>query len=344
MKKLLLLLPSVFYIFTLQAQNIGISTTEPLNRLHVIGSFFVNEPTTSTNTPPTAAQKKTMVNSSLVTFSATNSTGYIYDPGSPSGNYIANLTAFANLYAGSNVGFELNFTDMDLGIGDSVIIKEHSSSNYPPLFAVSNGYSTTSKIIIIEAGFFLIFKSNGDANVGMGFTLHFRQLYSTAGALSDLKGVSGNALYFDAKKSAFRTGLLNNSAVGAYFFGSGRRTAASGTNATAMGSATTASRGYSTAMGESTIASGAYATAMGYETPSSREISTAMGGGTIASGHSSNAMGFQTIASGDYSLAAGFRVSTNNKKGSFFFGDSDPNSKGVRPLGFANQFAARFNG
>ena len=100
----------------------------------------------------------------------------------------------------------------------------------------------------------------------------------------------------------------------------------------------------SIAIGENTIASGTRSTAMGELTVASGFNSTAMGGFTTASGGYSTAMGVSTTASGLYSFAAGTRVSTNNHSGAFFFGDGDPYNKGVRSIGFNNQFAARFNG
>ncbi|MBA2249133.1 MAG: tail fiber domain-containing protein [Chitinophagaceae bacterium] len=69
-----------------------------------------------------------------------------------------------------------------------------------------------------------------------------------------------------------------------------------------------------------------------------------MGEITTASGFATTAMGNNTTASGDYTFAAGTKVSTNNHAGAFFFGDSDPHTKGVRNIGINDQFAARFNG
>ncbi len=101
---------------------------------------------------------------------------------------------------------------------------------------------------------------------------------------------------------------------------------------------------YSTAFGYSTRASGDYSTAMGFFADASGDFSTSMGTNNIASGISSTAMGAQTTASGHYSFAAGRFVSTNNQKGSFLFGDSDPYNRGVRTSSVPDQFAARFNG
>ena len=82
-------------------------------------------------------------------------------------------------------------------------------------------------------------------------------------------------------------------------------TAATGTNAVAMGKSTTASGSYSTAMGRSTEASGNYSVAMGYSTTASGSPSTAMGWNTTASGTYAVAMGRETTASATYSTAMG---------------------------------------
>ncbi len=145
----------------------------------------------------------------------------------------------------------------------------------------------------------------------------------------------GSRLMFFPGKAAFRAG---------YVGGGNWDDANVGYWSVAMGNTTTASGYYSTALGAATIASGSNSTAIGSVTIASGSSSTAMGTYTTASGISSTAMGSNTTASGDYSFAAGRQVSTNNHTGAFFFGDSDPNKKGLRPIGYDDQFAARFNG
>jgi hypothetical protein len=101
----------------------------------------------------------------------------------------------------------------------------------------------------------------------------------------------------------------------------GVSTTASGLSSTAMGSSTTASGERATAMGHNTSASGQHSTAMGNATTASGGESTAMGFSTTASGLVSTAMGNNTIASGLSSTALGRRASTNNRTGSFVYGD-----------------------
>lgn len=188
---------------------------------------------------------------------------------------------------------------------------------------------------------------------------------------------AGSRLMFYPGKAAFRAGYVDGTQwnfgyVGQYSVAMGESTMASGSQSTAIGYLTNASGPRSTAMGDESIASGGVSIAMGYRTNARGNSSTAMGfmtnafgnysttmgNLTTASGLNSTAMGYftnasgiastaignNTIASGDNSFAAGARVSTNNHAGAFFFGDGDPYNKGVRSIGFNDQFAARFNG
>ena len=121
----------------------------------------------------------------------------------------------------------------------------------------------------------------------------------------------------------------NSRAIGSYSTAMGYNTRAEGMSSTSMGNGSYASGTSSIAMGENTSASGSY--------------STATGTFTIASGNYSTAMGAVTTASGTYSTAMGYRASTNNQKGAFVIGDSDPNNQGVAMPGQPDLFVARFN-
>lgn len=327
------------------AQNVGIGITEPVNKLHVAGNFLVNQPYVSTQTTPTALQTKAMLHASTITFAGTDSTGYIYDPGGPSDNYTNSLTAFINVNNNLNcIGFEISFEDMDMAAGDSFIIKESPTSTNLSWYAVGNGYNNLDKITISGNGFYIFFKSNNDNFNGRGFALLFKRLYNNNQDLKNVTSFAGNSLFYDAKTSALRVGLNNSSLRGKYSFASGYLNNALGEYSFAGGFNTQANGNFSMAMGSYTTASGQYSTAFGNNTFASGSFAVATGLFTTASGYASTSMGENTTASGNYSFAAGYRVSTFNHKGSFFFGDSDPNNKGVRPLGFDNQFAARFNG
>ncbi|MES2777566.1 MAG: tail fiber domain-containing protein [Bacteroidota bacterium] len=356
MKKTLLLLYVLIFIpYFLFSQNVGIGTNEPFNKLQVQGNLLVASPTTTANRAPGAAQTKTMVNASTIAFLNTDSTGIIYDPGGPAGNYLANMTANVNIPASTNTGIEVSIESIDLGTGDSLIIKEYSSAtNY--LLAVGNSFTTTGKWVFNSSVLYIIFKSNADAVTGAGFSLLIKRLYNNSASLQDVSGAAGNAFFVDVKNGSLRSGSINNASRGDYSNAMGLNTIASGNSSTAMGRTAAASGDYSTAMGNGTIANGDRSTALGDNTTASGTGSTAIGVSTTASGDNSTAMGLFTTASGtnsfaigrtatasgDYSTAIGWFVNTNNYEGSFIIGDKSTNTVMTSPN--ENNFRARFAG
>jgi len=133
-------------------------------------------------------------------------------------------------------------------------------------------------------------------------------------------------------------------ASGWYSTAMGQKTTASVQYSTAMGNYSKASGTVSTAMGFNTEASGDFSVAMGYESKTSGSTSIAMGSGTMASGDGSIAMGVGTTASGNYSTAMGKNASTNDKKGSFVYGDDSPSAVGDVKATADNQFMVRAAG
>ncbi len=187
----------------------------------------------------------------------------------------------------------------------------------------------------------------GRHSVAMGFNTTANGQVSTAlGTASTASGNNSMSIGYFTVASGNASTALGAGAVasGSTSIALGLNVTASGAQSTALGSNTNAVGFASTAMGRETIAFGSYSTAMGTNTSAQGDYSTAIGYSTTASGEYSIAMGYNSHASGLLSLAAGTNVSTNNKRGAFFFGDGDPNVKGVRSIGFADQFAARFNG
>ncbi len=303
------LIASFFLLFVssaLLAQNVGIGTNEPYNKLQVSGSFLVNIPSVFTNTAPTAGQTKTILNGGTVTFFSGDSTGYIYDPGGSVANYLPNLVGYANIVTDLNsVGIEITVQSMELGTGDSLIIKESGSPTANTLVAVGNGYTTVNKWVLNSRSLYIIFKSNADANTGSGFSLLFKRLYVNSSSLPAVAGAIHNALYFDAKNGAFRSGRQTNSDRGVFSTAIGYQLTASGDYSTAMGQNTTASGEIATALGVNTIASGDRSTALGVNTIASGERSTAIGVSTNASGENSISMGQNTISNGYASTVVG---------------------------------------
>ncbi len=364
MKKIIILFVVVHSANILIAQNVGIGTTEPMNKLQVQGNLLVTTPTTATGTAPTAGQIKTMVNAGTVNFLNSDSTGRIYDPGGAAGNYSGSQTANTNIAGSSNTGIEIIVETMALASGDSLIIKEFVSG--ATLEAVGNGYTATGRWVFNSSSLYIIFKSNADANVGVGFSLLFRRLYSNSGSLPDLSGYNGNAFFFDTKTGVLRSGKPNNSAMGNYSVALGNNNTATGTYSIALGSSnislgpystslgnsnnadgvasiatgqnTSAGGAYTTAMGQNTIASGNVATAFGYGTLASGSISTALGDNTSAIGSRSTAMGQNTSAEGSQSTAMGNNTSANGNYSTAMGYSSIANGVGSTAFGYSSAY------
>ncbi len=304
MKRTIAIAVSIFLAAYSSAQNVGIGTNEPFNKMHIIGSLLVNTPTSITSTPPTGAQIKNMPGLGTLAFLLnTDSTGRLYDAGGPAGNYGIDHDGKATIASSTNIAIEMTAETMDLSTGDSLIIKESSTGTL--LLAVGNGYNTTGKWIFNSPSLYINFKSNPDFNTGAGFSLLFRRLYVNSSSLPDISGIAGTALFFEAKTGALRSGKIDNSVKGQYSAAMGNGATATGNTSTAFGNSTIASGFASTAMGSVTSASGDYSTATGMLTGARGDYSTAMGKQTAASGDYSTAMGNITSATGLYSTAMG---------------------------------------
>lgn len=376
MKRILVL--SIVYLILCTpwswSQNVGIGTTEPGNTLQVTGNFLVNQPYVTTNTAPTMGQTKTMINNSTILYAQSDSTGRFFDPGGPNADYISNLVANANIFTAANsMGIEVTIESIGLGTGDSLILSATAGGQV--LLALGNSNNATGKWVFQGFSLYARFKSNGDNNNGIGFSILFRRLYSNVNVLPEVEDFAGNSLFFDVKNGAFRAGLPFNGPMGGYStaFGVnskatgnestafGENAIASANNSIAMGLSTKASGILSVAMGSTTTASGAYSTAMGTANTATGDYSTAIGSQTIASGYNSTTMGFSTTASGafststglyndvagDYSTAVGSKMTIYaSAPGSFSAGDYEPSNNPIQVTGGAgtNSFTARFRG
>jgi hypothetical protein len=302
MKKQLLFITLLLPLFA-TAQNVGIGTSTPANKLTVNGNLVVTQATTATNTPPTVAQTKTMVNASIYNYTAADSTGRFYDPGGPSGNYLANLTSQIGVSAGGNAGILVVIESIELGTGDSLIITDFYGNR---VMSVSNGYNITGTYTFSSRVIVFNFKSNGDAAVGAGFSILWKQLDGIP--QPEPANYSSNAFYFDVNKGAIRSGNIVSGTVGRYSVGLGFQNTASADYSVAIGQLETASGGAgSVAMGYSNYATGsAGVTSIGYgNTASGSAGATAIGYSNIASGsNGSTALGFQSIASGEVGSTA----------------------------------------
>lgn len=339
MKQLIFFVAFCLYIGKNAVAQNPVITQIP-NTLSVSGDLMVIGPAISVTNPPAAYQTLTMNNSQYPDrFLEVDSTGRIYDPGGPSGNYINNLTGHvAILPTVGAYATEITFETMQLMNGDSLIIYDYTSPGFPNspnpnsrLLAVGNGYNTTGTWIFNTTGIYITFKSNFDGINGAGFSLLFKRIYSNNHQLPDFSGIVGNALLFDAEKGSLRSGRI-----------SGGGSSTWGNYSTAIGYLARAGGSYSTALGYSANASGSYSNALGLGTTASGNYSTALGGNTSASGNFSTAMGNNTSASGTYSTAMGRYVSTSNKSGAFIIGDNSTTT--IMNSSVDNNFRARFAG
>jgi hypothetical protein len=212
--------------------------------------------------------------------------------------------------------------------------------------------------------------TDGARNTTNGFAVT-----GTLGAGSIPASGAGTRLMWYPGKAAFRAGQASGSQwdnvnIGVRSAATGYGTVASGFVSTAMGSFTVASGDFSTAMGgvtlasgyaatamgENSVASGSFSMAMGFQPTASGTTSTAMGNSTTASGASATAMGSQTVASGgasiamgrlstasgDLSTAMGTLATTNNRTGSFAYGDASTTGSGALVANTAdNEFMVR---
>lgn len=305
MKRIFSFVAMVVVSFLSNAQNVGIGTTEPVNKLQVQGNLLVTTPTISTNTAPSVSQTKTIINAGTITFSATDSTGRIYDPGGPTGTYNANITGNAQILSLlSSTGIELTIETIQLGTGDSLIVKE-SFTGPDYLLAVGNGYTSTGKWLFNSPQLYIIFKSNTDANVGSGFSLLFRRMYVNNSSLPEATGHIGKSFYFDVKTGVLRSGDHTNANRGTFSTALGFNNTASGDYSIAMGTNTEASGQTASTMGSGTTALGLGSTAMGFNTTALANFSTATGNATLTEGRSSTAMGWGTTIRSEAGMVIG---------------------------------------
>lgn len=351
MKKILFLL-LITHSVSSMAQNVGIGTSEPLNKLHTVGSILVNAPTFETSSAPTPAQTRTMINGSSVVIAGTDSTARIYDPGGPAGNYVSNLNADAIIddFLTNAIGAEVTLESVQLGTGDSLIFKEYTTGIQ--LIAVGNNYNLPDKWTFNVTKLQIIFKSNSDASNGAGFSILVKRLYNVS-SVTPVTGFVGTSLLFDVSNGALRSGIVSTSPIGTNSVALGNRTVASGISSVAVGTGARATASNSFAQGGSD-ATNTYAIAMGFSAVASGVSSVAIGNTPDATGHSSIALGHSPTASGEQSIAIGRvvtasgansiaignYVSTNGWEGSLSIGDMSTTAVMTSPS--VNNFRARF--
>ncbi len=340
-KQLLLLSSCIIFAMNVYAQNVGINTNTPTEKLSVKGNLLVIADVTSSASLPDAGHT---YNISDTTRYVTDSVYRIYDPGG-TGNYAPDMSRTITLVdtafygSGQFGGLELVFESIGLGTGDSIFIFDGSSFTIPVLKMGSN-YNVQLPPALSSIVIKITFISNSDLNVGSGFSALVRRLFLSPAALQNANATNyGNSgLLFNSANGSLRSGIANNRdmGMGAVIFGIG--SSAKGTASVALGSGSVANDEFcfavaggsakgsyslalggqalkinSIALGRYSIADANYAAALTNYAYAYGENSTALGYGSRAYGIQSIALlgGLTNIAS-SYGLAIGNGASSGN--------------------------------
>ena len=297
----------IFFHLNVSAQNVGIGVAAPVAKLEVSGGLKASAEYYSTSKVPTAAQTFTLVNASTSIMLTTDSIARVYDPGGPSGNYVANSTSNFNINTSSAVNsyLELQIETLQLGTGDSLIIYDGTNVSAPVLFKIGNGASGSNIVLTFsQNGGYCLFKSNSDASVGAGFSLLFKRKYQNNSA-TEQPVATGVGLNFYPLKGAFRAGMQKGGVIGSYSAAFGNSSEASGQYSFAAGNTATASGSAALSFGHYTTSTGSYSTSLGYFSNASGSGSTALGWRASATGSFSFATGYETEATTFYASAFG---------------------------------------
>lgn len=302
-------------------KSVGIGTTDPKHTLEAHGNILVTANSISTSTPPTITnpgQTKNMVNGIPITYASTDSTGRFYDTGGPNGNYfgagIGSMNSFTSLCTINNspsfTGIELIFESVDIGLGDSLVIRTSVSGDV--LLAVGNGYHTAKRYVFNSNSLYIRFKSNDDGVVGAGFSILFKRLFQDPGQ-KGISNFSGNTFYFDSKNGSVLAGMMSNVTQGNFSSAFGYLAEAGGSYALSSGYYCRANADYATAIGKNCQANGSQSIALGSSATANAEGAISVGDGTHADGNHSIAMGEDVDALGDNAIAIGEDVEANDK-------------------------------
>jgi len=301
---------------------VGINSDVPQNHLDVRGNLVITVPRVTTDSEPSPTQTKTMINNELIAFESIDSTGRFFDTGGPNGQYGPNNTNTRCFIPSTIVciGIEVNIEEIDLGEGDSLILrKDHSSGEI--VFAFGHENNTIGTFTINAPS--LSFKFTSDAStttLGEGFSIIFKRIYPDQNTI-DASGYLGNALVFESKSGSFKGGSIKrsttpgdrsfcfgklNEAIGANSISIGNDNTSTGAQSSSFGYSNMATGSNSFAIGEGTRAEGLNSFAAGRNTHATGFNSFASGEVTMASGYGSFAAGGWTESSGDYAFATGY--------------------------------------
>ena len=328
MKKILLTL-FLAPAFFANAQNVGIGTSNPSARLHVIDSNVLfsatgDIPVTQGVPPLQGAGRRMMWYPDKAAFRVGQVIGGQWDQNNI-GSY--SFASGTNTIASGNYSIALGSNTTSSGnnstaLGYATIASAEYSTAMGSQTTASETFSTTM-------GFGT--NASGTSSTAMGFMTSASAESSTAmGYITTASGYASTSMGENTIASGGLSTAMGSltTALGDYSTAMGYRTDASGDYSTAMGYLTTASGSNSTTLGYATISSAEYSTAMGSQTTASETFSTAMGFGTTASGTSSTSMGFITNASAESSTAMGY-VTTASGYASTSMGENTIASGGI---------------
>lgn len=170
-------------------------------------------------------------------------------------------------------------------------------------------------------------------------------------------GINSFASGFDNTAAGYSSVVLGDSnlANDRSSFAAGHSNLVYGQNAVALGTGNTNIGYYTGTFGKENYAKGEHSYAIGFQDTSWAEYSLALGFNTKTTGYGSItlgafatatnpyavAIGYNVAASADQSVAIGSYVNTNNKNGSFVFGDASTTTPAMPTV--INQMVMRFN-
>ncbi len=301
--------------------GVGIGTSSPATRLHVVGNIRMVDGNQDTGkvltsdasgtatwqTPATVAETDPQV-SSITTGrvprwnGTTLSDGVLFDDASNIG--IGTAFPLDKLHVVGNI----RMVDGNQAAGKVFTSDANGTATWQAPAAAGTtldgaydfGGAGLGKTITADAGAVTIAGTDGLVSTG------------AVGSGAIAPSGAGTRMVWNPNKSSFRAGNVtgtewDNANIGIRSIAFGFGTIASGMNSSAFGSTTVASGGNSSAFGGGAVASGTLSMAFGTATIASGSASTAFGISTTASSDRSTAFGFETISSGNDSVAFGNR-------------------------------------
>jgi trimeric autotransporter adhesin len=267
------------------------------------------------------------INQSLGVLS--DSSGFLYDSGGPSGNYGNNEDYSRVISSNTALAIDVEVISNNLESPyDSLTIEDVYGLRYVLTGNERGRYRFNSGVMVR-------FKSNF-ANTAAGFAIRWNFVYARTGAGYDPLLLSG--WYFNQSKLYVRGGLnahnhwhpdsagvlsfsfgsmanakgpyafaagSNTSATGVYSLAIGYRNNATGYGAVALGIANTAAGQAATALGSDNTSTGDFSLATGFGNNATGNEAVALGESNTASGYSAIALGVHNTAAGDNSIAGG---------------------------------------